>query len=64
MMELIFSEVVSGFSFIFVLSVGVIVKVVVCHFVMCVLLQMRFRLLHCSATQAFALSDRVRVVVL
>jgi len=64
MVELIFSEVVSRFSFIFVLSVGVIVEVVVCCFVMCVVLRVRFQSLLHSATQSFALSDRVTVVVL
>jgi len=65
--EVIVSEVVSGFSFIFfVLSVGsvVVVEVVVCRFVTGVMLRVRGRSLLCSATRSFAVSYRMREVVL
>ena len=68
MVELIVSEVVSGFSFIFVVvSVGavvfVVVEVVVCRFGMCAVLRVRVRSLLRSANRSFAVSYRVRVVV-
>jgi len=60
----IISEVVSGFSFIVVVHVGVIVvEVVVCHFVMCVVLRVRVRSLLRIATGSFTVSYRWRVVV-
>jgi len=63
MVELIVSEVVSGFSFIFVVSVVVVVEVVVCRFVMCAVLRVRVRSLLRSANRSLAVSYRVRVVV-
>jgi len=60
----IISEVVSGFSFIVVVHVDVVVvEVVVCRFVMCVVLQVRVRLQLRIATWSFTVSYRWRVVM-